>query len=61
MSRTCSRYDASLRPSSALTSVNPVWAALAGWLFLSQSLDGIEGAGIALIAVSNVVISVRRR
>ena len=43
------------------TSVNPVWAALAGWLFLSQSLDGIEGAGIALIAVSNVVISVRRR
>jgi inner membrane transporter RhtA len=43
------------------TSVNPVWAALAGWLFLSQALGGVEWAGIALIAVSNVIISVHPR
>lgn len=41
------------------TSVNPVWAALAGLLFLHQALGAVEWAGIALIAVSNVVISVR--
>lgn len=42
-----------------LTSINPVWAALAGWILLHQSLDVHEWAGIAIIVASNVVVSVR--
>ncbi|TVT10038.1 EamA family transporter [Amycolatopsis bartoniae] len=39
------------------TSVNPVWAALAGWLLLHQALHLDEWIGIGLIVVSNVVVS----
>lgn len=42
-----------------VTSVHPVWAALAGWLLLHQELELNEWAGIALIVLSNVVVSVR--
>ncbi len=41
------------------TSINPVWAALAGWLLLHQALDLNEWIGIGLIVISNVVISAR--
>ncbi|MBK1783826.1 EamA family transporter [Prauserella sp. ASG 168] len=41
------------------TSVNPVWAALAGWLLLHQALEAHEWTGIGLIVLSNVVVSVR--
>ena len=41
------------------TSINPVWAALAGWILLGQVLDLNEWAGIGLIAFSNVVVSGR--
>jgi inner membrane transporter RhtA len=41
------------------TSVNPVWAALAGWLMLHQALDINEWLGIGLIVVSNVLVSAR--
>lgn len=41
------------------TSINPVWAALAGWLFLHQGLHLHEWMGIGLIVVSNVVVSTR--
>ena len=41
------------------TSVNPVWAALAGWLLLHQVLDVTEWLGIALIVVSNFLVSAR--
>ena len=41
------------------TSINPVWAALAGWLLLHQALDLNEWIGIGLIVLSNVVISAR--
>ncbi|TXI60829.1 MAG: EamA family transporter [Mycolicibacterium mageritense] len=39
------------------TSVNPIWAALAGWLMLGQPLDVHEWAGIGLIVISNSVVS----
>lgn len=39
------------------TSVHPVWAALAGWVLLDQALEPNEWAGIALIVLSNVVVS----
>ena len=39
------------------TSINPVWAALAGWLVLHQALDLNEWIGIGLIVTSNVVVS----
>jgi inner membrane transporter RhtA len=42
-----------------LTSVNPVWAALLGWVVLDQALRLNEWAGIALIVVSNALISMR--
>ncbi|MFT4259734.1 EamA family transporter [Microbacterium sp.] len=42
-----------------LTSINPVWAALAGLLVLRQALALNEWAGIALIVASNVVVSAR--
>lgn len=38
-------------------SINPVWAALAGWVLLHQALDLNEWTGIGLIVVSNVVVS----
>jgi inner membrane transporter RhtA len=41
------------------TSINPVWAALAGWLLLHQALDLNEWIGIGLIVISNVAISAR--
>ena len=41
------------------TSINPVWAALAGWLLLHQALDLNEWIGIGLIVISNVVVSAR--
>ncbi|MFI7090180.1 EamA family transporter [Streptomyces lydicus] len=40
-------------------SINPVWAALAGWGLLHQALDLNEGIGIGLIVISNVLISAR--
>lgn len=39
------------------TSVNPIWAALAGWVLLRQPLDVHEWAGIGLIVISNAVVS----
>lgn len=42
-----------------LASVNPVWAAVAGWLVLGQYLHLHEWIGIGLIVVSNVVVSAR--
>lgn len=42
---------------STLTSVNPALAALAGWLVLRQALHVHEWVGIALIVLSNVVVS----
>ena len=44
---------------STFTSINPVWAALAGWLLLHQALDLTECVGIGLIVISNVAISAR--
>jgi inner membrane transporter RhtA len=41
------------------TSLNPVWAALAGWLLLHQALRPNEWAGITLIILSNVLVSAR--
>lgn len=41
------------------TSVNPVWAALAGWLLLGQALAMNEWMGIGLIVISNVALSAR--
>lgn len=41
------------------TSVNPVWAALAGWVLLGQALAAHEWFGIGLIVVSNAVLSAR--
>lgn len=40
-------------------SVNPVLAAIAGWLLLQQALGLGQWIGIALIVLSNVVVSVR--
>jgi len=44
---------------STFTSINPVLAALAGWLALSQSLAVNEWVGMGLIVVSNVIVSAR--
>ena len=41
------------------TSINPVWAALSGWLLLHQALGIHEWIGIGLIVVSNVAVSAR--
>ncbi|WP_258062031.1 EamA family transporter [Arthrobacter sp. ZGTC412] len=38
-------------------SINPVWAAAAGWVILGQSLDAGELAGIGVIVLSNVLVS----
>lgn len=42
-----------------ITSVNPVWAALAGWVLLHQALEAREWIGIGLIVAGNVVVSAR--
>ena len=42
------------------TSINPVWAALAGWFLLHQALDPAEWIGITLIILSNAVVSARK-
>ena len=41
----------------SFTSINPVWAALAGWLVLGQALDLNQWLGIGLIVASNVAVS----
>jgi inner membrane transporter RhtA len=41
------------------TSINPVWAALAGWLVLHQTLDAGEWFGVALIVGSSALVSGR--
>lgn len=46
---------------SIFTSINPVWAALAGWAVLDQVIGLNQGVGIALIALSNAVVSARPR
>lgn len=46
------------------TSLNPVWAALTGWVILAQSLDLNEWIGIGIIVTSNLAVtaaSFRRR
>ncbi|SJM52564.1 EamA family transporter [Microbacterium sp. JB110] len=43
----------------AFTSLNPVWAALAGWLLLHQTLGVNEWVGVALIVVSSAIVSMR--
>jgi inner membrane transporter RhtA len=40
-------------------SINPVWAALAGWFLLGQTLAVAEWIGIGLIVGSNVIVSAR--
>jgi inner membrane transporter RhtA len=47
------------RMFGTFTSINPVWAALAGWLLLHQALDLGEWIGIGLIVTSNVAVSAR--
>ncbi len=42
-----------------LTSVNPVWAAVVGWLLLGETLGLHAWIGIALIVASNAVVSGR--
>ncbi|WP_225735831.1 EamA family transporter [Gulosibacter chungangensis] len=42
---------------STLTSVNPVWAALAGWILLQQALQLYEWVGIGLIVLSDALVS----
>lgn len=42
-----------------LTSISPVWAALAGWLVLSQTLQVNEWIGMGIIALSNAVVCAR--
>jgi len=44
-----------------LSSVSPVWAALAGWLLLGQALEVHEWLGMALILAGNSVVSVAGR
>jgi inner membrane transporter RhtA len=41
------------------TSVNPVWAAVSGWLLLGQALGVHEWVGIGLIVAGNAAVSVR--
>lgn len=40
-----------------LSSISPVWAVLAGLVFLGQALDLREWVGVLLIVVSNVLVS----
>ncbi|WP_083283044.1 DMT family transporter [Humibacillus sp. DSM 29435] len=43
------------------TGINPVWAALAGWLLLQQTLHLNEWCGMALIVVSNILVTAGHR
>ncbi|GAA3476856.1 EamA family transporter [Streptomyces yanii] len=45
------------RMFGTFASINPVWAALAGWGLLRQALDLDEWIGIGMIVISNVVVS----
>ncbi|WP_083753728.1 EamA family transporter [Actinosynnema sp. ALI-1.44] len=47
------------RMFSTFTSINPVWAALAGWVLLHQTLHLNEWIGIGLIVVSNTAVTAR--
>ncbi|MGW1093505.1 EamA family transporter [Streptomyces sp. NPDC002596] len=47
------------RMYGTFASINPVWAALAGWGLLRQALDLNEWIGIGMIVISNVVVSAR--
>jgi inner membrane transporter RhtA len=47
------------RMFGTFASINPVWAALAGWGLLRQALDLNEWIGIGMIVISNVVVSAR--
>ncbi|MGO3153035.1 MAG: EamA family transporter [Galactobacter sp.] len=40
-------------------SLAPVWAALAGWIMLGQSLTAGEGLGIGIIVAGNLIVSLR--
>lgn len=40
-----------------LTSFNPVWAALAGWVVLAQTLESYEWLGITIIVSSSLVVT----
>lgn len=40
-------------------SLAPVWAALAGWIMLHQSLTTEEGLGIGFIVAGNMIVSLR--
>lgn len=46
---------------SMFTSVNPLWAAVAGFVVLGQALGVWDWIGIGLIVASNVVVSIRSR
>lgn len=46
---------------STFTSINLVWAALAGWIVLHEALGVHQWVGIALIVLSNTLISIGRR
>lgn len=46
---------------SVFTSINPVWAGLAGWVVLGQALEASEWVGIGLIVASNTAVSARGR
>lgn len=41
------------------TSLNPAWAALAGWLFLRQSLTAQEWTGVVLVMAANAIVTGR--
>ncbi|NYI92149.1 inner membrane transporter RhtA [Amycolatopsis endophytica] len=47
------------RVFGTFTSINPVWAAVAGWLLLEQALQLNEWIGITLIVVTNLAVSAR--
>lgn len=51
-----------LRPHvyGTFAAVHLVWAALVGWVVLDQALVPTEWLGIALVLVSNVLVSLRR-
>lgn len=42
------------------TSINPVWAVLAGWIILQQAPEFHEWIGIGLIVCSNIIVSAKR-
>jgi inner membrane transporter RhtA len=44
---------------STLSSIHPVWAALAGWVVLGQLLGATEWIGLGLIVLANLIVSAR--